>query len=271
MIRLLIVHPVRLVRELLAATLYEESSIHVVGLVETVDEALVQVDKEECNMVLVDVDLPEQDSLRLARTIHRSHTGVKVLITGLVRSKTAIMHCVENGVAGFLLEEQSLADLVKTIRAVNEDEFALPPEVASTLMARVADLKRTTMEWRSGNVQSRDEFFREITPREWEVLQLVEQGCNNQQIAERLVIEIGTVKNHVHNILRKLDVGNREQATLVVRHLFSEHAADAPMPIDSTLGIHPWPQSRGHSWSELRTIPERSSDHRVRQFNSPEI
>lgn len=233
MIRLLLVHRTRMTCELLAAVLREESDIHVVGFAHSCEEALAAVNKQKCNTVLVNINLPNNDALHLARALHQSDLDIKVLITGLVKSNAAILRCVEEGIAGYVLEEESLADLVKKIRAVHENKFMVSPTVASVLMARVAELKRMTKELYGISVNQADDLFTELTPREWDVLQLIEQGYNNQEIADKLIIEKGTVKNHVHNILSKLDVHCREQAALLTRQLFSEQREETPIQADS--------------------------------------
>ncbi|MEZ4869187.1 MAG: response regulator transcription factor [Caldilineaceae bacterium] len=233
MIRLLLVHPTRMTCELLAAVLREESDIHVVGYAHSSDEALTQVSKQKCNTVLVDINMPNHSALPFARNLRQTGQEVKVLITGLVKSNAAILQCIEEGVAGYVLEEDSLADLVKKIRAVHEEKFLVSPTVASALMARIAELKQMTKELYGISLNQAGDLFTELTPREWEVLQLIEQGCNNQQIADKLVIEKGTVKNHVHNILDKLDVHCREQAALLARQLFANHCEEEAVPADS--------------------------------------
>ncbi|MEZ4680343.1 MAG: LuxR C-terminal-related transcriptional regulator [Caldilineaceae bacterium] len=81
-------------------------------------------------------------------------------------------------------------------------------------MARIAELKQLSKELYGIDLQQAGTLLTELTAREWEVLQLIEQGYSNQQIADKLTIEMGTVKNHVHKILDKLDVRCREQAGL---------------------------------------------------------
>lgn len=237
MIRLLLVHPTHLTCELLAAVLREESDIHVVGYTDSSDEALALVKKENCNTVLADISLPDNGALAFARLLRQKEPEAKVLITGLVKSNTAILRCIEEGVAGYVLEEDSLASLVKKIRAVHEEQFILSPTVASALMARVAELKEMTKELYGLSMSRTDHLFTELTPREWEVLQLIEQGCNNQQIANKLIIEKGTVKNHVHNILDKLDVHCRKQAAMLARQLFATQREETAAPANSTPAI----------------------------------
>lgn len=237
MIRLLLVHPTHLTCELLAAVLREESDIHVVGYTHSSEEALALVKKENCNTVLADINLPNNSALSLARMVRQKEQDVKVLITGLVKSNTAILRCIEEGVAGYILEDDSLANLVRKIRAVHEEQFMISPAVASALMARVAELKEMTKELYGISMNRTDHLFTELTPREWEVLQLIEQGCNNQQIASKLIIEKGTVKNHVHNILDKLDVHCRKQAAMLARQLFAAQHEEPPVPVDPATTI----------------------------------
>lgn len=227
MINVLLVYPTRMTCELIAAALKAETDINIVGYAQNGQEALAKLTRRECNTLLASIDLPNNCAIQLTRAIRQSPKDVKVLITGLVESNAAILRCLEEGVAGYVLAEDSLADLVRKIRAVHQEEFHLPPAVAYALMGRLAELKELIKEFHTTSMNWSEELFAELTPREWEVVQLIEQGCDNQQIAERLVIEKGTVKNHVHNILSKLDVRSREQAALLARQLFVQQKASS--------------------------------------------
>ncbi|MCB0111049.1 MAG: response regulator transcription factor [Caldilineaceae bacterium] len=221
MIQLLLVYPTRMTCELIAAALQGEEDINVVGYAHNGDEALSKLSKCQCDTVLVSIDLPSNEAFKFARAVRQSSKEMKILMAGLVRSNAAILRCVEEGLSGYVLDDDSLADLVKKLRAVHEEEFIVSPAMASALMDRVAELKQMIKEFHSTSLNWSEDLFAELTPREWEVLQLIEEGCDNQQIADRLVIEKGTVKNHVHNILGKLDVRSREQAALLARQLFA--------------------------------------------------
>lgn len=230
MIRVLVVHPLRLMCDLLSTALKEESDIEVVGFARTGEEALVKIQKQPVNIVLINVNLPDSDVLRLTRTISTAHKSVKVVITGLLPSKMAVLCCVEEGAAGYVLEDDSLGELVKKIRAVHRDQFAVPPSIARTLIVRLAELKRKVQEIRTLTIVQTGNQPSDLTAREWEILRLIEQGRSNQQIAETLVIELGTVKNHVHNILYKLNVQNRKHAVIFARQLLEKPASLPPTP-----------------------------------------
>lgn len=225
MIRVLVVHKVRLTCDLMAAALNEEPDIHVVDFARSAEEAAAKLDSSPVDVVLVNINLPDNDALRITRNVGRDNGSIKVLVTGLVQSKAAVLRCVEEGAAGYVLEEESLQDLVRKIRAVHANQFVVAPHMAGAMIARLAELKRQVTTIRT--LAAADSYHEptELTPREWEILGLIEQGMTNQQIADSLVIELGTVKNHVHNILRKLDVQSRKHAVIFARQLMTANGA----------------------------------------------
>lgn len=225
MIRVLIVNRVRLTGDLMAAVLKDESDIRVVGLARSADEALAFISGGRVDVALVNIDMPETEAFRLARTVARSHKNTKVVVTGLLESKAAMLRCVEEGAAGYVLEEESVADMLKKVRAVYANEFYVSAVMGGLLASRLAELKRMVAEYRSLNPIDPTREAGELTEREREVLALIAQGKSNQEIADDLIIQLGTVKNHVHNILNKLDVQNRKHAVVVARQLLAKDAA----------------------------------------------
>jgi DNA-binding NarL/FixJ family response regulator len=226
MIRVLVVHRVRLTCDLMAAALKEESDIRVVDHARCGEEALARLNTNRYDVALVNINLPDNDALQITRMVVRDKLPVKVLITGLVQSKAAVLRCVEEGAAGYVLEEESLHDLIKKIRAIHANQFVVAPAMAGAMIARLAELKRQVATIRSLAASDYTHESTELTPREWEILGLIEQGMTNRTIADHLIIELGTVKNHVHNILRKLDVQNRKHAVIFARQrMTGEQAA----------------------------------------------
>jgi DNA-binding NarL/FixJ family response regulator len=205
----------------MAAALKEEPEIDVVDFARCADEAMSRLISGSYDVALVNINLPDNHALHLTRMVARNKLPVKVLITGLVQSKAAVLRCVEEGAAGYVLEEESLQDLVKKIRAIYSNQFVVAPAMAGAMIARLAELKRQVTTIRT--LAATDSYHEptELTPREWEILGLIEQGMTNQGIADKLIIELGTVKNHVHNILRKLDVQNRKHAVIFARQLMT--------------------------------------------------
>jgi DNA-binding NarL/FixJ family response regulator len=188
----------------IAATLQDESDIEVVGTATTVDEALELA--PQCDVALISTRMPGQSAIELIRRMTEEHPDVKTLALGLAESEEEILQCVEAGVGGYILQDDSVEEMLDHIRAAYNDEAMVSPEIASLLISRVNELAQRIPG--TGAVPSAVE----LTPREREVLKLIGQDLTNQEIAEQLVIEVGTVKNHVHSILQKLNVNSRQDA-----------------------------------------------------------
>jgi DNA-binding NarL/FixJ family response regulator len=123
---------------------------------------------------------------------------------GLNGSEKIILHHLEAGAAGYVLQDDSADNLLRAIRAAYRGESLVSPRITTVLIARVAQLKQLLVKQRVYT-----NLLPTLTEREREVLDLVKQGLGNREIGERLVIEVGTVKNHIHNILRKFKVNSR--------------------------------------------------------------
>ena len=222
MIRLLLVQSVRMLADLMISVLQEQTDMEVVDCVYTKKEALTWLRRYHCDVILIDSHLPD-DAYCLLHEVIALQTGSKVLITGLLESEATILRCLEEGAAGYVLEGESLNEFVNKIRAVQRDEFILSPTISNALIMRIAELKRTATELNGFKASDLNPSI-ELTAREREVLKLIEQGFTNFEIAKLLMIELGTVKNHVHNIFGKLGVGSRQYAALYARQMQVDEA-----------------------------------------------
>ena len=163
---------------------------------------------EDVDMVLVSTRLPNDGALQLTDTMTEVDSSLKVLALGVSEKKERILQFVEAGASGYVRKDDSVDDLIKAIRAAHRDQAKVSPGVAAALMARVSELTDLLTMFEGGM----PEDYSELTPRELEILELIAKGYSNQKIADHLFIEVGTVKNHVHSILNKLDVRSREDA-----------------------------------------------------------
>ena len=206
MIRVLVISEVLLICNIVASILKEEKDIKVVGCVTTLEEAMAQID--QCNIALVGATLPNEETLQFIQKLTKADSSARVVVMGLPKSEDIIVEYIEAGITGYVLHDESADELVDKIRAVAKGEATVSPNVVTALMERIVKLKAMC-----DDIEN-DAQFSELTPREREVLELLEQGLSNQEIARRLVIEVGTVKNHVHNILKKLDLNSRRDLTV---------------------------------------------------------
>ena len=157
------------------------------------------------DVVLLDSALP--NSLESVRAIRRQAGEVKVVALGLPEFDGAIIQCAEAGVAGYVTREGSRAELVATIRSVARGEALCSPRVAASLLQHVAALA----------AERPREPPHGLTARELQIVELIDEGLSNKQIAGRLYIEVPTVKSHVHSILEKLGVRRRGEAVARLR------------------------------------------------------
>ncbi len=204
MTRVLIAADIRLYREGLAQILSGHDNIGVVGATASAQETLAAVPGTHPDVVLLDMAMPE--SLTVVRVLADAEPAVKVVALAVAESEQDVIACAEAGVAGYVLREGSLGDLLATVESVSRGEAICSPRMTATLLRRLALLA-------GGRPQT------PLTARELEIVRLVDQGLSNKDIARRLCIEVATVKNHVHNVLEKLQVHRRGEAAARLRKL----------------------------------------------------
>jgi DNA-binding NarL/FixJ family response regulator len=229
MIRLLLVQTVRLVGELMATSLTAEPDIQIVGSTDIASVTLTKLRQIPCDIVLLDVNSPDNNAYQLLHEWVQHQLPGKILMTGLIDSENEILRCLEEGASGYILEEETWAEFVNKIRAVARDEFIISPSMTTALITRIAELRQVAMQLNGFKTQDLSHTT-ELTTREREVLKLIEQGLTNLEVAESLAIELGTVKNHVHNIFSKLGVGNRQYAATYARQILGEEFLKSDRP-----------------------------------------
>lgn len=208
LIKVLLVIEVRLIGNIFASVLDEEADIKVAGCVTTLKDALRFIQTQEVNIVLVSAGLPNQDALEFIRTIIDRGLSMKVLALGLSEeNKNEALRYIESGACGFILKDSSVNELIEAIRLAQKGEAQVSSKIAGAMMERLFYLSRMF-----SAVENKMDGDARLTSRELEVLQFIGEGLTNQEIAARLVVEVGTVKNHVHSILEKLNVSNRDEA-----------------------------------------------------------
>jgi NarL family two-component system response regulator LiaR len=167
-------------------------------------EALELARRTQPDIVLLDLVMPEMDGIQAIGRILECSPLSRVIILTSFGEEDKVVPAIQAGAHGYLLKDIPPDELVHAIREEYQGKVQLHPEVARKLMSAVAANK----EYPAEHVQA------ELTERELEVLQLISDGCNNRQIAEKLVISEKTVKTHVSNILSKLGLEDRTQAAV---------------------------------------------------------
>jgi len=196
-IRVLLVDDHAVVREGLRAFLQLQPDIEVVGEAGDGRTAAELVRKQQPDVVLMDLVMPESDGLAGIRSVREASAEAKVVVLTSYIDDAYVFAATQAGAAGYLLKDIQPEDLAAAIRQVREGRPALHPDAARRLMR--------------GQPEGTDE----LTARERDVLRLIAEGFANKEIARRLFISEKTVKTHVSSILQKLGVADRTQAALL--------------------------------------------------------
>jgi len=219
-IRVMIVGDVRLYREGIAASLEHRADLDVVCTGPSSDAPRRLVD---CDPDVAVVDMASRDSTELIRRFSSATPHVRVVAFAIGETEHDILLCAEAGAAGYVASDGTLDDLVNTIRSVARGELLCSPRIAATLFRA---LRVQTPE--SGV----DRLALTLTAREREIAPLIERGLSNKEIASQLHIEVATVKNHVHNLLEKLQVGSRGEAAAQLRSSQISHSRISGLRVD---------------------------------------
>ncbi|MBN2415506.1 response regulator transcription factor [bacterium] len=209
-IRIVIADDNSLLLEGLVAMIEKLDEFTVVGTAPNGDGALELIQSLRPDVALIDIGMPDKDGLEVTQILHQDMPEVKVIILGLIDLTDEIMACIAAGATGYVLKESSFDHLIETIKAVYRNETFCSPRVAASLFSRIAELTIEVNEQIPINSVK-------LSPRELEVINLIAEGMPNKEIGLRLFIETQTVKNHIHNILDKLQLHNRFEAVQYAR------------------------------------------------------
>lgn len=198
-----------LIREGLHKILSLADDIEVVGEAATGDEALAQVENLQPDVLLLDLNLPGTDGIDVANFLRMRHPEIRVVALTIYDDEHHVLEAVKAGMVGYLLKDIGPDELVAAIRAVARGEAVIQPRVAGRFLQGFAKLARA----------AGPNNLPHLTEREIEVLRLVAKGYSNKDIAVHLFISQKTVKNHMTNILHKLEITDRTQAAIwAIRH-----------------------------------------------------
>jgi two-component system nitrate/nitrite response regulator NarL len=200
-IRVAIIEDNRLVREALTAMLNRLPDVRVVSAGGADSPTLAGT---RPHVLLLDVGLRDQDSLRVAARLKEENPGARIIVMDVLPVNEEIKEFVNAGVSGFVLKNATFDEFVGTIRSVAAGTKVLPPLMTESLFAQIA---------REAGGQERAHVIEDVrmTPREREVIDLIGEGLSNKEIAQRLDIAAHTVKSHVRNVMEKLALHTRLQ------------------------------------------------------------
>jgi len=211
MIRVLLVDDQTIIRQGLKALLRLEPDLEIVGDAENGQVAVQQVEVLQPDVVLMDVRMPVMDGVAATEAIAQQFPTVKVLVLTTFDEDEYVAAALQKGAVGYLLKDTPTEELANAIRTVHKGYTQFAPGILQRWIAKTSDVPAPNVPDLPPNLPP---GFAELTPRERDVLRLIAQGASNREIASTLYISEGTVKNHVTNLLGRLELRDRTQAAI---------------------------------------------------------
>ncbi len=204
-IRVLVVDDQELFRRGLTMLLGVETDIEVVGEAADGAAAAALAAGSVPDVVLMDVRMPRQSGIEACAAVKEAAPQARIIMLTVSDDEADLYDAVKSGASGYLLKDSSIEEVAQAIRVVADGQSLISPSMAIKLLDEFKQMARTD---RQAVPTPR------LTERELEVLRLVAQGLNNREIAKQLFISENTVKNHVRNILEKLQLHSRMEAVM---------------------------------------------------------
>lgn len=198
-----------IVRDGLELLLKLDADIEVVGAAQDGAEAVEMADKFLPDLVLMDLKMPGMNGVEATRRICVSHPGIKVLVLTTFDDDEWVFDAIRAGAAGYILKDTPREKVIEAIRGTLSGKSYVDPAVVGKLLQHVS----------SKQEEPQSVLTDKLTTREVEVLRAISHGLSNTDIAARLHLSEGTVRNHISTIFAKLDVTDRTQAAIIaIRH-----------------------------------------------------
>jgi DNA-binding NarL/FixJ family response regulator len=200
-IRVLLVDDQRMFAESVGRLLANESDIDVVGVALTAEAAVELAASLTPDVAVVDFRLPDGDGASVTKKVLRISPATKVLILTGASDDELLLAAIEAGCSGILTKDRALAELVNAVRLASAGESYIPAQLLATLLQRVRG--------------KRHGLGADLTARELEMLELVRAGTSTAEIAKQLYLSVNTVRNHIQNILTKLNAHSKLEAVAI--------------------------------------------------------
>lgn len=216
MIRVMLVDDQQLIRQGIKMLLMSEDDLDVVAEASNGREALERIELVRPDVVLMDVRMPVMDGVTATQQITAAYPEIGVIILTTFDDEAYIFEGLRAGARGYLLKDISSEEMAEAIRVVAKGGALIQPSITRKVLSEFARLSKPTAAPQPPKPAALPE---PLTDRELDVLRCIASGLSNREIADKLVITEGTVKNHVSNLIAKLAVRDRTQALLKAKEL----------------------------------------------------
>lgn len=210
MIKVLIVEDQELIRQSLEIVLSNKPNITVVGTAKDGQEAIDMCELLKPNVILLDIRMPNIDGVAACKIIKERLPETKIIVLTTFDDDEYVFNAIKYGASGYLLKGISIDELLKAILTVWHGGTLINPSIASKLVTFFTQLAKSN----APPIGEASTYIDELQPTENKIVQLISQGFNNKEIAHRLFLSEGTVRNNISNILTKLNLRDRTQLAI---------------------------------------------------------
>lgn len=210
MIKILLVDDQQLIRQGIQYLLETENDLRVIGHASNGKEAIRIAEELKPDVILMDIRMPEMDGVQATAEILKKNSGIGIIILTTFDDDEYIFEGLKAGARGYFLKDISSEEMAEAVRTVAAGGALIQPSITRKVLSEFSRLAANPVSGKS----SQHKLEEPLTDREMDVLLVLAEGLSNKEISERLFITEGTVKNHVSNLIAKLNVRDRTQAII---------------------------------------------------------
>lgn len=209
MIKVLIADDQALIRDSLKIVLDTNEDIGVTGAVANGLEVIRSVRSQKPDVILMDIRMPEMDGVQCTQIIKENHPEIKIIILTTFDDDEYIFSALKYGASGYLLKGISMEQLIDAIHKVYNGNAMINDDIATKVLGMFSQMAQNDI-----TINVEEDMVSEITDSEWNVIKLITRGMSNKEIATKLCLSEGSVRNYLSSILRKLDLRDRTQLAI---------------------------------------------------------
>lgn len=209
MIKVLIADDQELIRQSLQIVLDSKENLQVTDAVANGQEVIRSVHKEKPDVILMDIRMPKMDGVQCTKIIKDQYPQIKIIILTTFDDDEFVYNALKYGASGYLLKGVSMDGLVDAIETVYSGRAMINTDIATKVLRLFSKMAQADY-----SIQVSDRQAQELTKTEWKIIAQVECGSSNKEIAEKLSLSEGTVRNYLSTILNKLDLRDRTQLAI---------------------------------------------------------
>ncbi len=209
MIKVLIADDQELIRQSLQIVLNTKEDMRVTGMAADGQEVIQCIRKEVPDVILMDIRMPKMDGVQCTKIIKENYPQVKIIILTTFDDDEFVYNALKFGASGYLLKGVSMDELAEAIRTVHSGRAMINPDIATKVVKLFSQMAKADY-----SIQVEEQNQAELTKTEWKIIEQVKCGASNREVAEKLSLSEGTVRNYLSTILNKLELRDRTQLAI---------------------------------------------------------